>query len=201
MEGAKIMWKKITRNPNYSINEYGDVRNDITGKIKSPFLNKENGYFYIDLWKDNKPTKVPIHRLIAETFIPNPENKPTVDHKDGNRQNNDISNLRWATYSEQNSRFSTFGVRSEKIKVTHYHETRKKRGGGHEAWGKVIGIMYFDKISDAADYFGLTPGSISQLLKNGTIGKRGKTRGFLFEYIKNLTHDDFCEHVTTTETT
>ena len=113
-----MIWKKIQQNENYSINELGEVRNDVTGKIKKPFQNKQNKYFYIDLWKDNKVKKYPIHRLIAEAFIPNSLNKPTVDHIDGNRANNSIDNLRWATYSEQNSRFNTNGVRSEKIKVT-----------------------------------------------------------------------------------
>lgn len=61
--------------------------------------------------KNNKVEKVPIHRLVAEAFIPNSENKPTVDHVDGNRLNNSVDNLRWATYSEQNSRFNTIGVR------------------------------------------------------------------------------------------
>ncbi|HEP1471222.1 TPA: HNH endonuclease, partial [Streptococcus pyogenes] len=132
------MWVKIARNTNYSINENGVVRNDITGRIKKPFTNKRNGYLIVDLYKDNKSEKVPIHRLVAEAFIPNLENKATVDHIDGDRKNNSINNLRWATYSENNSRFETIGVRSESIIVKHYAEERKKRGGGHLAWLDVI---------------------------------------------------------------
>lgn len=178
-----MKWVKILRNSNYSINEDGEVRNDNTGNIKSPFTNKKNKYLMVDLWKDNKSQKVPIHRLIAEAFIPNPENKPCVDHIDGNRQNNSIENLRWATYSENNSRFKTVGVRSEQIKVTHYIEQRKKRGGGHEKWLGVDNVMIFDRIIDVAAHFGVTISNISLMLEKGTIGKRGKTRGFKFEYL------------------
>ena len=176
-------WKKIKQNTNYSINELCEIRNDLTEKIKEPFTNKQNGYKYVDLWKDNKSTKYAIHRLIAESFIPNPENKPTVDHKDGNRLNNALENLRWANYSEQNSRFETLGVRSQKVKVTHYEEIRKKRGGGHEAWGRIDRTMYFDRISDVADYFNVSIGNISLMLKNGNICMRGKMRGYMFEYL------------------
>ena len=176
------MWKKISRNTNYSINTSGEVRNDKTLQIKKPFLNKKNGYLTVDLYENNKSVKVPIHRLVAEAFIPNPQNKPTVDHKDGNRQNNSISNLRWASYSEQNSRFNTFGVRSEKIKVTLYKEERKKRGGGHVCWGDIIEIKYFDRITDVAEHFDVSISNISLMLKNGEIGRRGKMRGYKFEY-------------------
>lgn len=184
MWGEKMKRKKISRNTNYSICENGEVRNDITGKIKKPFINKANGYMTVDLYKDNKSQKVTLHRLLAEAFIPNPENKPCVDHKDGNRLNNSIENLRWATYSENNSRFGTKGVRSQKIKVTHYVEKRKKRGGGHESWGEVDRVFYYDKISDCADEFGCTIGNISLMLKKGSIGRRGNLRGYRFEYIK-----------------
>ena len=176
-------WRKTKRNPNYSINELGEVRNDSTGKFKSVFLNKRNGYLTVDLWSNNKSMKLTIHRLLAEAFIPNPENKPTVDHKDGNRQNNSLDNLRWATYGEQNSRFEILGVRSQKVKVTHYEEARKKRGGGHEAWGRIDQILYFDRIGDAADYFDVTISNISLMLQKGTIGMRGKMRGYKFEYV------------------
>jgi len=177
-------WKKVSRNTNYSINKAGQIRNDKTGNIKKVYVNKQNGYLTVDLYSNNKPQKVTVHRLIAEAFIPNPDNKPCIDHKDGDRQNNKLSNLRWSTYSENNSRFSTTGVRSERIKVTHYTERRKKRGGGHEAWGQEDQVLYFERIKDAAEYFHCTQGNLSLMLKSGEIGRRGRMRGYKFEYCK-----------------
>jgi hypothetical protein len=179
-------WRKIKRNQNYSINRNGEIRNDATGKIKKPYENKANGYMTVDLYSNNKSTKVTVHRLLAEAFIPNPYEKPCIDHKDGNRQNNSLSNLRWATYSENNSRFNTNGVRSERIVVTKYKEQRKKRGGGHIAWGEIESIQYFDKIKDCAEHFGCTQANITLMLKSGTIGMRGKMRGFKFEYLSKV---------------
>jgi hypothetical protein len=57
-------------------------------------------YYTVTLTKNSKQTQYPIHRLVAEIFIPNPENKRTVNHIDGNKLNNHASNLEWATYSE-----------------------------------------------------------------------------------------------------
>ena len=165
---------KIGSFPQYSVDENGVVINEITGEIKSKYINKKTGYITVDLWKDGKVCKKTLHRLLAEIFIPNPENKPTVDHKDGNRTNNSLSNLRWATYSEQNSRFDTIGIRSEKILVTRY-----------SADNLELEKMYFDRIKDAAEYFGVTISNISLMLKKGTIGKRGKMRYYRFEYCKN----------------
>ena len=161
-------WKILKENENYSINKKGEIKNNITKKILRPSINKDSGYYQIDLWKDNKSRKYTLHRLVASNFIPNLENKPTVDHIDGNRLNNDISNLRWATYSEQNSRFNTFGVRSEKIKVININ--------GEE--------LIFNRIKDVAKYFNCNISNISQMLKKGTFGKRGKTRNYKFIYMK-----------------
>lgn len=160
------MWVKIKNYINYSVNENGEIRNDVTGKLKSPYICKSNGYYYVDLWKNNHSKKIPLHRIIAEAFIPNPENKPTIDHADGNRTNNSISNLRWATYSEQNSRFSTYGVRSTKISA--------EKDSGEK--------MYFNQISEAAEYFNCSIANISHMLKKGDLGVRGKTRYYRFRY-------------------
>lgn len=163
-----MKWKILKENENYSINEKGEIKNNVTKKILSPSINKDSGYYQIDLWKNNKSRKYTLHRLVANNFIPNLENKPTVDHIDGNRLNNDISNLRWATYSEQNSRFNTFGVRSEKIKVINVN--------GEE--------LIFNRIKDVAEHFNCNISNISQMLKKGTFGKRGKTRNYKFIYMK-----------------
>lgn len=72
----------------------------IDEKILSPRKSKD-GYLSVILHKDNKPKTFKIHRLVAETFIPNPENKETVNHKDGNKLNNAVINLEWSTRSEQ----------------------------------------------------------------------------------------------------
>lgn len=70
------------------------------GKPLKYSLN-HNGYCIINFNHYDKRKGYAIHRLVAETFIPNPENKPTVNHIDGNKQNNSVENLEWSTYKEQ----------------------------------------------------------------------------------------------------
>ena len=96
------IWIKINDYENYSISNYGNIRNDKTGNI---LKGKISMYGYIEIHLDkNKIRKYyRLHRLIAIHFIPNPNNKSEIDHIDGNKNNNHISNLRWSTRSE-NSR-------------------------------------------------------------------------------------------------
>lgn len=93
------MTKVIDNFPNYSIDEQGTITNLTTGHTKSCWLCK-NGYYYADLQRSGFKRKIPLHRLIALAFLPNPENKRTVNHVDGNKVNNDLSNLEWATDKE-----------------------------------------------------------------------------------------------------
>lgn len=94
-------WIKIKDFENYEISNKGQVRNTKTNKMKALHDNGK-GYLYVDLWKNNKEYRKSVHRLVAQAFIPNPDNLPCVNHKDYNRQNNDVSNLEWISYRDNN---------------------------------------------------------------------------------------------------
>ena len=93
------MFVQIKDYPNYFINENGELKSDFVSKILKPRKSK-NGYFTYNLRKDGKAKNEYIHRLVAKAFIPNPNNLPQVDHIDGNKSNNHVSNLRWVTPSK-----------------------------------------------------------------------------------------------------
>ena len=90
---------KIPTLNNHSISEIGVVINTKTGKAKTQRVAK-NGYYTVNIIENNKATVMYVHRLLALTFIPNPENKRTVNHIDGNKLNNSLSNLEWSTDKE-----------------------------------------------------------------------------------------------------
>ena len=94
-EKAEEIWVPVKGNLAYFISNKGRVKtyDDFYPKIS---VNKSHGYYQVKL--NGKPHY--LHRLLAEAFIPNPENKPEVDHIDGDRKNNALSNLRWATHAE-----------------------------------------------------------------------------------------------------
>ena len=93
----KVEWKLIEGFDGiYSVSNYGEVRNNRTGKLMKPSKN-EKGYLHINLTKNGKRKAMRINRLVAQVFIPNPENKPQVNHIDFNRENNCVNNLEWVT--------------------------------------------------------------------------------------------------------
>ncbi len=86
----------------FIINEEGDIINTVTGNhISAPVFN--NGYRTVTLNYNGISKKFLLHRLIAEYFIPNPENKPVVLHIDNDKLNLKLSNMKWGTYSENNA--------------------------------------------------------------------------------------------------
>ena len=91
-------WSQIP-NMHYSISSEGRVRNDETNKMKS-MDSTSDGYYKVDLYSNGKRTSVRVHRLVAEAFIPNPNELPQINHIDGNKENNNVKNLEWVNNSQ-----------------------------------------------------------------------------------------------------
>lgn len=105
----KFRVKPIKDFGGYLVSENGKVFTFINGDIKEmkQVKNSKNGYMQVTI--NNKT--VYVHRLVAQNFIPNPYNKPCINHIDENRQNNDVSNIEWCTYKEN----CNHGTHNEKL--------------------------------------------------------------------------------------
>lgn len=95
--------------PNYSISRCGKVRNDVRGKLLSSFLDVA-GYYRVGIGPAATQKIFSLHRLLALTFIPNPLNKRTVNHKNGDKLDNRIENLEWATHAENTQHAHATGL-------------------------------------------------------------------------------------------
>lgn len=105
-------YKEIDGFPNYYATEDGHIWSGWRDQYVSEVL-MENGYRRVVLSKHNKSYNFLVHRLVAQAFIPNPDNKPCVNHKDLNRENNGVENLEWVTYKENNN-YADHGIKNGK---------------------------------------------------------------------------------------
>lgn len=132
----------------YTIDEDGIIIKVSTGQIMKP-VKVPNGYWVVGLRKDGIKTMHYIHRLLAISFIPNPENKRTVDHIDYDRGNYKLSNLRWFTYSEQKK-----------------HSACRMKGMDNKNHSLVLHTEYgvFFNVKEAAFICGKAPQNMSHVL-------------------------------------
>lgn len=141
----------------YTVTNDGIVFNKKGRKIK-PFINE--GYYRLELWDSGSPQKWFIHRLVATLFIPNPENKPQINHINGIKTDNRVENLEWCTQSENQKHAYKIGLQKGYCKSHPLSESHKKalcgsrwRGEKRTYWANG---MAFDDPKLAANAFGLS---------------------------------------------
>lgn len=146
----------------YSVSDQGEVFNDKTGHVKKQQIHQ--GYNNILLWKDGKESYKKVHRLVAEAFIPNPENKPDVNHKNCVKTDNRVQNLEWVTKKENNHHAWQNGLNT----IRYGEET----SGAKLDKTQVMVIRDCFKLGlsnlSIAKYFNVDPSNISHI-------KRGKS--------------------------
>ena len=129
VDAVPVVWKPVLGFEGlYRVSNLGKVRNK-NGEILKQGIKRTNGTCYkiVNLWKDGRYYKKYIHRLIAEAFIPNPNNLPMINHKDEDGTNNSIDNLEWCT-REYNVNYGTAKERrAKKIRGVKHTEEHKQK--------------------------------------------------------------------------
>lgn len=175
----KEIWKDITGYEGYyQVSNLGSVQSMdkivkgkngglrfVKGRILQPSLSE--GYLAVGLCKNGRCSKIRVHRLVAKTFIPNPENKRTVNHIDENKLNNIVENLEWATDKEN----CNHGSRTIKSSVNRYKPVKQLSLNGHL-------IKVHRGIKLASEDTGISQKRIVDVLK----GRTKQTGGYKWIY-------------------
>ena len=163
--------------PDYLVTSHGRILSLKYGKIKEIKIKKNHKYeyFQVALCKNGKITYINVHRLVAQSFIPNPENKPQVNHIDENKTNNHMSNLEWTTEKEN----CNYGTRNERIRKTISKNKCKNKPKKVIAKSLTEQKVLIFKSAYQSTKFGFEQGSISKCC----CGKSKTHKGYTWQFI------------------
>lgn len=175
-----IEYKTINGFEDYIISSDGRVYNKTTNTLRAPTSNKSGkGYLYVDLYNRGKHKRFYIHRLVAFAFIPNKENKPYINHKDGNPKNNNVDNLEWCTPLE-NVEHASKVIKTMK----QYEVANKRRRKGVIMIDKsdLSIVATFNSINEASYYAHIPSSNIIACLK----GRQSYTKEYIWQYVEEV---------------
>ena len=147
MNSQTETYANVVNFSNYQVSNFGNVKNVITGRILKQ--NLRGGYLSVGMTCDGDRSMKTIHRLVAIAFLPNPENKICVDHISRDKTNNHISNLRWATSTENQQNVSIRLDNSSGITGVNFDKLTQKWRARITADGGRINLGLFQRIEDA----------------------------------------------------
>ena len=174
--------KTIEGFPNYEITDNGCVYSKYTGKRLSTYVN-QGGYEMAPLYDaiHKKAKHKSVHRLVANAFIENPELKPTVNHIDGNKLNNSVSNLEWNTYSENVKHAYRLGLNFSGLNDEYRMAGSLKHKELSSRKVRVIETNeVFDSLTECAKAFKCSKSCISRVCN----GVYTKYKGLSFEFVE-----------------
>jgi hypothetical protein len=124
----------------YQVSNFGQIRNSKKGKFLTLYVSEGNANHkaYRTTLSNKKARKFFVHRLVAQAFILNPDNKPQVDHIDRDSLNNHVSNSRWVTPNENQ-------INTEKFKTKDFSSTYKGVSRSRNKWRAVLASATFSK--------------------------------------------------------
>jgi hypothetical protein len=130
--------RPISHHPGYFVSSDGQVFSEKYGRRIELKQSEHKGYRRVALSEANKRQIYPAHRLVAEAFIPNPESKPFVNHRDGNKRNNVVQNLEWCTASENQAHSVAMGRNGSGAANGHYGYRYRKLFPSEELRNQLV---------------------------------------------------------------
>lgn len=178
--GDTVMEATIKNFDSYTITDSGVVTNKRTGHIKRPTSNHYGkGYLYVDLYESGRHGRFYIHRLVANAFIPNPQNKPYVNHIDGNPHNNLVENLEWCTPLENVEHASKIICTMKQYSLANTKREKAVKQLDYRS-GRLINV--FSSIREASRATNIPSSNIVCVLK----GRQSRTKNYSWCYVEDV---------------